>query len=311
LNPEFVYWFLKHNERYVKSRAQGSVTKTITKENVRNLLIAYPKKDEQDAIVDVLKSFRAKIELNNQINSTLEQISQTLFKRWFIDFEFPDENGNPYKSSSCRMVDSELGEIPDGWEVLPLRTVCSRITDGAHNSPKSVENGYPMASVKDMDDWGFELKSCRHISEADYKELVRNDCRPLAGDVLIAKDGSYLKHIFVVEKDLDLVILSSIAILRVNEKMDSHLLASFLRSETTLARMERYVSGAVLQRIVLKDFKQFPILVPPQEIQRSWAQIVLPLIQRRWRNVDEIQTLTTLRDILLPKLMSGKIRVQN
>jgi type I restriction enzyme, S subunit len=90
---------------------------------LQNLQIPLPSFSEQKLIANVLSFFDDKIELNCQINKTLEQITQTLFKRWFIDFEFPDENGNPYKSSGGRMVDSELGEIPEGWEIGQIKNL--------------------------------------------------------------------------------------------------------------------------------------------------------------------------------------------
>jgi len=269
------------------------------------------------------------------MNKTLEEMARAIFKSWFVDFdpvhakaavrrEHPDwTNAQVSRAALPKLTpeiaelfpdsfeDSELGEIPKGWNICQLSDVCKRITDGSHFSPKSVEVGYPMASVKDMRDWSFELSDCRRISASDYQELVRNDCKPLSGDVLIAKDGSYLKHIFVVERDLDLVILSSIAILRPNSKMNSHLLAFMLKSDETMARMEKYVSGAVLQRIVLKDFRTFPILVPAFEVQQAWSIIVNALINKCWRNLDENKVLSEFRDTLLPKLISGKLRVRD
>src|SRR5690606_17254227 len=109
--------------------------------------------------------------------------------------------------------------------------------------------GYPMASVKDMHDWGLNIDTCRRISEEEFQELVRNDCKVREGDVLIAKDGSYLKHCFVVEKDLDVALLSSIAMLRPNARIRSHLLALTLLEPRTKERMKGYVSGAALPRI--------------------------------------------------------------
>ena len=132
------------------------------------------------------------------------------------------------------LVDSELGEIPGGWSIRTLQDLCVKITDGAHASPKSVDNGRPMASVKDMHNWGIDIDSCRQISEEDYENLVRNNCRPLKDDVLIAKDGSYLKHIFMVEDDMDIVLLSSIAILKPNTDIVPYYLALMLGSASVM-----------------------------------------------------------------------------
>lgn len=192
---------------------------------------------------------------------------------------------------------------------MPLGDVCVKITDGSHASPKSVDDGFPMASVKDMSKWGIDVDSCRNISEDDYLQLVKNGCQPEKSDVLIAKDGSYLKHIFVCEETLDIVLLSSIAILRPGDSINPHILSYTLKREDVLWKMKNYVSGAVLQRIILKDFKRFPILLPPEATQSIWFDLCKPMIQKIWSNNHEIVSLSKLRDVLLPKLLSGELRV--
>jgi type I restriction enzyme S subunit len=167
-----------------------------------------------------------------------------------------------------------------------------------------------MASVKDMHDWGININSCRKISENDYEELVKTDCRPLKDDILIAKDGSYLKHVFVAQKDLDVVLLSSIAIIRPNNIYDPILLSIFLKLDSTRLDLENIVTGAVIPRIVLKDFCKFLIPLPPKKLQKEAIIVIKPLIKKCWENIKQIQTLEELRDTLLPKLMSGEIRVK-
>jgi type I restriction enzyme S subunit len=320
----FLHYFFRSKTMTtaVDAIATGSVTRrrTAPVSEILNLTFNLPDLEHQKTANFLLTTLDDKIEVSRKMNVTLERIARTLFKSWFVDFDpirAKMEGRDPSLPKlladlfPARFVDSELGKIPEGWEVSPLGDVCERITDGSHASPASVETGRPMASVKDMRDWGFELSGCRRISEQDYQELVCNNCRPLARDVLIAKDGSYLKHIFVVESDLDLVVLSSIAILRPNARIDPHFLAFSLRSDETMIRMARYVSGAVLQRIVLKDFRRFAILIPPKHMQQAWARIVGPLIHRCWRNADESKALFNLRETLLPKLIFGELRIKD
>jgi type I restriction enzyme S subunit len=213
-------------------------------------------------------------------------MAETLFRQWFVE------------------------EVDEMWEEVDLEYVTEKITDGAHKSPPTVEVGLPMASVKDMHQWGIHLDSCRKISESDFEELVRNDCRPLKNDILIAKDGSYLKHVFVAPKDLDLVILSSIAILRPNGKYHPILLSIYLKMSSTREALENIVTGAVIPRIVLKDFRKFKLKLPPMELQVNALKTLEPIHMRCWQNVNQISTLEKLRDTLLPKLMSGEVRVE-
>ena len=159
-----------------------------------------------------------------------------------------------------------------------LAEVCSVITDGAHNSPKSVEDaGLPMASVKDLRSWGIDFNTCRHISKTDFELLVRQGCKPKQGDVLIAKDGATaLDTVCVVKKEEDVVLLSSVAILRPNpQRIQSNFLRYFLENPSTTSFMKGgLITGAAIPRVVLKDFKRCPIRVPNLESQEATSFIL-------------------------------------
>lgn len=127
---------------------------------------------------------------------------------------------------------------------------------------------------------------------------------------MIAKDGSYLKHIFVVKEDMKAVILSSIAIIRPNDLYDEILLSIYLKLPSTKIALDNIVSGAVIPRIVLKDFRKFPIVLPPLSLQDKASIVIHPLIYKCYANISQIHTLEKLRDTLLPKLMSGEVRVE-
>ena len=253
---------------------------------IEKLKINLPSLPEQRAIASILSSLDNKIGLLHRQNKTLEAMAETLFRKWFVE------------------------EADEEWEEVDLEYVTEKITDGAHKSPPTVEVGLPMASVKDMHQWGIHSDSCRKISESDFEELARNDCRPLKNDILIAKDGSYLKHVFVMPNDLDLVILSSIAILRPNGKYHPLLLSIYLKMSSTREALENIVTGAVIPRIVLKDFRKFKLKLPPMELQIKALKILEPIHMKCWENVNQIHTLEKMRDTLLPKLMSGEVRVE-
>jgi type I restriction enzyme S subunit len=166
-----------------------------------------------------------------------------------------------------------------------------------------------MASVKDMHSWGIDLKSCRKISHEDFEKLENGDCRPKQGDVLIAKDGSYLKHVFVAEDNAPYVLLSSIAILRPNERIKSNQLAMFLGLPQTKKRLTGYVSGVALPRIILKEFRRFSFLCPPIKLQEVWADNYDCIFDLCRNLIQENEKLAKARDLLLPKLMNGEIAV--
>lgn len=300
--PLYVYYFLKTLD--LKQYNSGAGVPTLNRNHLDTLEIAIHDFQSQRKIASILSAYDDLIENNLRRIKILEEMAQALYREWFVKFRFPGHE-------KIRVVDSQLGKIPEGWEVVPLEDVCSRITDGAHRSPKTVDIGYPMASVKDMHDWGINVDTCRKISEEEFKNLVHNDCKMLKNDVLIAKDGSYLKHCFVVEKDIDVSLLSSIAMLRPNERIRPHVLAMTLKDSNIKTRMKGYVSGAALPRIILKEFREFEIVLPPFDLQKEWAGYAEPMIELCLRLIKKNTTLRRTRDLLLPKLISGKLDVSD
>lgn len=163
------------------------------------------------------------------------------------------------------------------WKEFTLEAVCSRITDGAHNSPPSVPEGRPMASVKDLTPFGIRLVSCRRIPEKDFEKLVLQGCQPVKGDVLIAKDGATaLDTVCEVKRNDDVVLLSSVAILRPNPSViDSSFLRHYLDSPATRSYLKgSFISGAAIPRVVLKDLKRALVRIPPLPVQRRIAGIL-------------------------------------
>ncbi|HZJ99028.1 MAG TPA: restriction endonuclease subunit S, partial [Tissierellaceae bacterium] len=170
----------------------------------------------------------------------------------------------------------------DGWKEVRLDEICLKITDGAHYSPKGVLDGYPMLTVKDMREQGFDYTSCKKISQPDFDDMVRNDCVPKKNDVLVAKDGSYLKHVFVVKESKQEAILSSIAIFRPKiDILNPNYLKYFVLNPVTKRMIkENYVSGSAIPRIVLKDFKKIKIKLPKIDEQKAIANILTTLDEK-------------------------------
>lgn len=305
LDSQFLYYWIgsPQGKAELQKCTIGSSQSAFTIVLLKSMEIELPPIPVQRRIAGILSAYDELIENSQRRIKILESMARALYREWFVHFRFPGHESVP-------RVPSPLGKIPEGWEVKPLAKVCSRITDGSHSSPKSVENGYPMASVKDMHDWGINIEGCRRIAIHDYEELVRNDCKPLKNDILIAKDGSYLKHTFVVGEEQDLVILSSIAMLRPNEAIRPNYLCFALQDPATKARMRGIVSGVAIPRIVLKDFRNFQILVPSKAAQEEWAQIVDPLVESCRKLVAQINNFRRTRDLLLPRLLSGQIDVE-
>jgi type I restriction enzyme, S subunit len=145
--------------------------------------------------------------------------------------------------------------------VKTINELCLKITDGSHFSPEHDENGkYPMYSVKDMEYNKFADHDYKLIGDEVFQKLSKSDCCPLKNDIVIAKDGSYLKYAFKIQEDLNACILSSIAILRPNSKViNPDYFVYLLRSKSIKNAMANYVSGSALPRIILSDFKKMKL----------------------------------------------------
>lgn len=305
LLPAFLYHFVRSPSFYsqVNGLRSGVAQPQLPIRDMRQIRLPLPRLPIQQHIAGILSSYDELIENSQRRIKILESMARALYREWFVHFCFPGHENHS-------RVASALGEIPLGWEVKELGDVCSKITDGSHFSPPSVADGYPMASVKDMHDWGIDIESCRRIAKEDYENLIRNDCKPQKNDILIAKDGSYLKHTFVVGDEQDLVLLSSIAILRPNDIIRPNYLCLVLRDPVIKARMKGIVSGVAIPRIVLKDFRKFQIVVPPLPIQTAWAKHVDPLVEMCRKLVSQTENLRRTRDLLLPRLLSGQVKVE-
>ena len=180
------------------------------------------------------------------------------------------------------------------WPILTLGDVCEKITDGAHNSPKSVEFGKSMASVKDLTRFGVDLSEARFISEEEFEKLVKQGCQPEVGDVLIAKDGnSALDTVCTVDEPLNAVMLSSVAILRPDKnKLDSDFLKYYFCSKQVIDYLKgNFISGAAIPRVVLKDFRKAEIKVPQLETQREISKKLRALDDKIELNHQTNQTL--------------------
>lgn len=157
-----------------------------------------------------------------------------------------------------------MDKLPKGWKVVKFMDVCSRITDGSHCSPKTKDNGFPYVTVKDISDSGeIDSRNCKKISENDFKELIKGNCQPYNGDVLLSKDGTVGKTA-LVDNDEIFVVLSSLAILSpIPSIVHSKFLYLFLNSPEFQEKAISSKTGAAIKRIVLRNIKEFQIPIPP------------------------------------------------
>jgi type I restriction enzyme S subunit len=190
--------------------------------------------------------------------------------------------------------------IPSGWVESSLEPYCEKITDGAHLSPPTSSEGFPIATVENMRARHIDIQSCRTISKSDFESLQRNSCAPELGDVLFSKDGTIGKT-FVFQQRVDVVLLSSIAIIRTKKaKLVPEFLTQYLKSPFFFRSIEHATSGSAIRRVVLKDIKALPIKLPPVLEQQKIASILTA--------VDEVIASTTAQINKLKDLKTGMMQ---
>ena len=203
---------------------------------------------------------------------------------------------------------STYGSLPEGWSEVELMSLASVITDGAHSSPKPQNQGRFMCSVKDMTYNKFDFFNVKLISEEDYQFLLKQGCAPQKGDLLISKDGANcLDLLFLYEQEEEIVLLSSIAIVRLKQSVCKEYVRYFLLSpDCQYIMRNNYVSGSAIPRVVLKDFKKVPIVLPPLPEQEAIASVLSSLddkidLLHRQNKTLEAMAETLLIQHVLPK----------
>jgi len=303
---KFLYYSI--NTVRVSKYLTGSVQPKLNQKNLNRILIACPQLQEQKIITNILSSFDDKIDHNNQMNKTLEQIAQTLFKHWFIDFEFPDENGNPYKASGGRMVDSELEEIPEGWKVKQIGDICETFGGG---TPKTSEPSYWedgdvfWATPTDMTSLNSPIifDTSRKIT---VKGLQNSSAKLLPVGSILMTSRATLGY-FAISKVPISTNQGFISMVCDDTTSKYYLLNSV---QNKMDEIENLASGSTFLEINKTSFRSIRIILPPKSVIKKFDEIADLIYEKIFQNELETKRLAEVRDYLLPKLMSGKIRVE-
>lgn len=301
----FLYYLLlaPQYQKKMISDAGGSVLKHIYITRVNKMIIAVPELNEQRAIAKILSDLDAKIELLQKQNETLEKIGQVLFKHWFVDFEFPDEEGKPYKSSGGEMVyNEELGkEIPKGWGVGKLGDLLKNIKE--HLKPGKDLIGRKYVPIDEIPMKKFGLDSYKPIEEAQSSLIAFEK-----GDILFGAMRPYFHRVNF--SHFRGVTRTTTMVLRPIKKEFFSFSIFCLNQEDSVKYATQHSTGSTIPYATWeKSLERMKIIVPIDEILIKFNRLLIPFFNRIAENVEQIQTLQKIRDSLLPKLMSGKIRV--
>lgn len=289
----------------------GSSQPLITQSTLKKVKVNLPEYSEQKAITKILSDLDEKIETNNKINKKLEEMAQAIFKQWFVDFEFPNEDGKPYKSSGGEMVESELGMIPNGWRVKLLKDYCDVKKGLSYKGKHLVEDGVPMINLGNVNPGGgFRSDKCKFY-DGDFKEQHTVK----AGDIIIAntdmtQDRVILgSPILVPDFKTESIIFTHHLFAFRNLKIPKSFLYYYLKSKSFRERAESYATGTTVLAISRDSVLNINFVKANNEVLNKFDLITKSILDRIKNNNLEIEKLQKLRDTLLPKLMSGEIRV--
>lgn len=299
VNQRYLYYLLKSNNfrDYIIGTAQGSANQaSITQKDIKNFKYDIPTLKEQEAISKILSDIDDKIEINNKINKKLEEMAQAIFKQWFVDFEFPNEDGKPYKSSGGEMVESEFGMIPKCWKSKELKEV---IKFAKGKKPKIITD-------KEFDN--SELYLTIDVLNRNFIQYAVNDKVVLANkkDILMVMDGGSSGSLYY---GLDGIVGSTLSKLVINDEyINEDILYYFLKLNEF--NIKGHLTGSAIPHTDKEYVNRLILCIPSdKEILVRAIKILSGIREKVIINNEENSRLIKLRDTLLPKLMSGEIRV--
>ncbi|WP_268625758.1 restriction endonuclease subunit S [Paenibacillus alvei] len=303
IHPFFVKSILTTNamQGYMLSLAQAGGTRhALTKGMIQDFDIPVPELNEQKKIVDILSSLDDKIELNNVINKNLEEMAQALFKRWFVDFEFPNENGEPYKSSGGEFEESELGLIPKGWRVGSLGDIAQNRKETV--KPENIPSGTVYIGLEHIPKKQLSLNN---FGMSDSLESNKVYFRKY--DVLFGKLRPYFHKVSITS--LDGVCSTDIIPIYSTDDDYYGYLVSHLFSDNLIKAVTNSSNGTRMPRTKWKDIAEYSVYIPDRSISSKFNLFFKSVVKQMNENVHSNRSLSQIRDTLLPKLMSGEIRV--
>ena len=302
IDIDYLYYFLKSDlfQKTIKYNNIGAVQKALTIDFLKTVKITLPSLDNQIKLISVLKSIDKKLKINNQINQELEAMAKTLYDYWFVQFDFPDQNGKPYKSSGGKMVyNQELKrEIPEGWEVENLFNVAE------------VQYGYPFSTdYFNSTGEGVPVIRIRDILGNDTTnystEEVEDKYKINVGDVLIGMDGNFHMNYWIKED-----CYLNQRVVKVNSDKLPNMVLKY-QIEPFIKLREKSVSRTTVGHLSDKDLKAINVILPKEKYLSSIFDKFESILENIIINQQQNQELTQLRDWLLPMLINGQVKVEN
>lgn len=313
MNMLYIFYWLMNKHDYIVSLAVGSVQKNLYVSMLKKLDIDNDNLLEQEAVVKILSSLDKKIENNTKINHNLEMMVQAIFKHWFVDFEFPDKNGKPYKSNGGEMTESKLGLIPERWRIEVIDDLSKLIIDHRGQTPRKLgsrwsEKGIIALSAKNIKNNKLvNLEKTHCVDNSLYKLWMKDELQ--YGDILLTSEAP-LGELYFINNDNKYCLSQRLFAIRADRnQIFPEVLYMYMRTPNVRREIKNRATGTTVTGIRQSELRNVQVTVPIKEIQWGFQRLIEPIFHQIDVLEKENKRLRTLRDTLLPKLMSGEIRV--
>ncbi len=279
LDPEYLLmWFRRPEfDRYARFKSHGSARETFDWDEMCKVELPVPSIEKQREIVKEYNTIVKRIKLNEQLNQKLEETAQAIYKHWFVDFEFPNENGLPYKSSGGEMVwNEELGkEVPEGWEVKSINSFCEISSSKRIFQSEYRERGVPFYRGKEVSlkKLGSPITDLLYISESRYNEIVSKYGQPLKGDILLTAVGTLGVSYLVQNEKFYFKDGNVIWFRNFKERTYSNFLYALMQSEVFANIIDEITIGSTQNAITIASLGDQFIPLPPNKLIEQFDRI--------------------------------------
>ena len=303
---DYIYYYLKFHIKEIESLGSGTTFKEVSKSSLYNFELSLPSIENQRNISKCLSDLDQKIELNRQINDNLEAMAKQLYDYWFVQFDFPNEEGKPYKSSGGAMVWNEKlkREIPEGWYAENICKIANILSGGTPS--KAVDeywnNGtIPFFGPTDCNGSVFQIKTADHITQKGLEHCASSLFEE--GIVIITARGSIGKLVIV---GTPMAMNQSCYALQSKEGEYEYL---YFLTTQLIDCLKAKGSGSVFKSIIASDIEHSTLCIATDNVVSDFCKKVKPMFEKLKANTIEIAELTKQRDELLPLLMNGQATV--
>ena len=304
VNPHYLAAYINvWGKKQVENNKVGAIQKHFNVKSAEEMLIDLPDLEQQYKVAKVLTDLNGKIFINEKINDYLYQMAKTIYDYWFVQFDFPDKNGKPYKSSGGTLKNG----LPIGWNYVPIKNICNILFGFSFQSDDYVQNGkYKLLTIKNVQDTGINLDVDNYINI--LPENMPDFCKLDIGSILMSLTGNVGR--VGILYDSNCLLNQRVSLMQAKNPIVTPFIYCLLKSSKMRYILESLATGTSQKN--LSPIEAGNIMIPyDSEIVKNFSKKVTPLIDSIITNLKENNNLTNLREWLLPMLMNGQATIEN